>query len=88
MKKKLAMMAVALALMLSLCGCTSNTSDESLPVIKRIAIISLPNGEFVEGEVEHYTYGSTSGISTVIVDGVKYQTHAVNIVIITEEEPK
>ena len=81
MKKKLAMIAVTLALMLSLCGC-GNYGMFDITYKFDYAIISLPNGEIVEGEVEKwYDYEDGDQIQ-VVIDGKTYLVHSEDIVLI------
>ena len=47
------------------------------------AILVLPDGEKIEGEVER-AYYYTSGMVDVTIEGVKYKVHGNNIAIITE----
>ena len=83
MKKKLAMMAAALALMFSLCGC-GNYGVFDTTYEYDYAIISLPNGDIVEGEIEKWwDYGDGDQIQ-VKIDGKLYLVHSEDIVLIKE----
>ncbi len=81
MKKKLAIIAVVLALGLSLAGCEDGY--EAKEDSREYIIISLPNGEVVEGKgeiVSWYSYG----VLTVKIGDKIYKTHSENIVAIKE----
>lgn len=85
--KKIIIRAVALFTVLALLllfasmftGCAR---PEDLPQSKR-AMITLPNGEVVEGEVDSCIRCS-DGWMEIVVDGVIYNVHTRNVVIIEE----
>lgn len=83
MKKKLAMMAAALALMFSLCGC-GNYGVFDTTYEYDYAIISLPNGEIVEGEIEKWWDYEDGDQIQVKIDGKLYLVHSEDIVLIKE----
>ena len=83
MKKKLAMMAAALAMIFSLCGC-GNYGGVDLNFDYDYAIISLPNGEVVEGEIERWWDYAEGDMIQVKMDGKFYLVHSNDIVLIKE----
>jgi hypothetical protein len=48
------------------------------------AIISLPNGEVVEGEVEKWIDFENSDMMQIKIDGDWYLTHVTNVCLIKE----
>ena len=81
MKKKLAMIAVALAMIFSLCGCGNYGMFDTTYKFD-YAIISLPNGEIVEGEVEKWWDYEDGDQIQVVIDGKTYLVHSEDIVLI------
>lgn len=70
-------------------GCAETTdvrasSADSSETAGTYAIIKLPNGEIVEGEVTRYTTGYAS--VQIVIDGVKYITQQSNVVIIKHNQ--
>lgn len=51
----------------------------------KYAIISLPNGEIVEGKVDSLKDFEDGDQLQITVDGVAYLVHATDAVLITEE---
>ena len=83
MKKKLAMMVAALALMMSLSGCGNyDVLDTNYDF--DYAIISLPNGEIVEGKVETWRDFEDGDQIQVKIDGKIYLVHISDAVLIKE----
>ena len=81
MKKKLAMIAVTLAMIFSLCGCGNYGMFDTTYKFD-YAIISLPNGEIVEGEVEKWWDYEDGDQIQVVIDGKTYLVHSEDIVLI------
>ena len=81
MKKKLAMMAAALAMIFSLCGC-GNYGCADVNYTYDYAIISLPNGEIIEGEVDKWWDYESSDMIQVEIDGKIYLVHSEDIALI------
>lgn len=82
MKKKLAIVVSGIVLALSLTGCNKQLVDLTYSYGR--AIISLPNGEIVDGKVQSWTdYGDGDQIQ-VKIDGVTYLVHASQVVLISE----
>jgi hypothetical protein len=48
------------------------------------AIIFLPNGESIEGEIDSWIDFENSDMIQVKIDGVTYLTHATNVIMISE----
>ncbi len=48
------------------------------------AIIFLPNGESIEGEIDSWLDFENSDMIQVKIDGVTYLTHATNVIMISE----
>lgn len=75
MKKKLLATVLALGMVVSMSGC-GNRQMIDLTYNYKYAIVSLPNGEIVEGKVESLRDYE---------DGVTYLLHAANVVLTTKE---
>lgn len=84
MKKKLFATILTLGMVLSLAGC-GNRQMIDLTYSYKYAIISLPNGEIVEGKVESWRDYEDGDQIQVTVDGVAYLVHAADAVLMTEE---
>lgn len=84
MKKKLLAAILALGMALSLAGC-GNRQMIDLTYTYKYAIISLPNGEIVEGKVESWKDFEDGDQLQITVNGVTYLIHATDAVLMTEE---
>ncbi len=84
MNKKLLAAILALGMALSLAGC-GNRQMIDLTYSYKYAIISLPNGEIVEGKVDSWKDFEDGDQLQITVDGVTYLVHATDAVLITEE---
>ena len=84
MKKKLLAAILALGMALSLAGC-GNRQMIDLTYSYKYAIISLPNGEIVEGKVDSWKDFEDGDQLQITVDGVTYLVHATDAVLMTEE---
>ena len=84
MKKKLLAAILALGMALSLAGC-GNRQMIDLTYSYKYAIISLPNGEIVEGKVDSWKDFEDGDQLQITVDDVTYLVHATDAVLITEE---
>ena len=80
--KKLAIIVSSIVLAVSLAAC--NNQVVNLTYSYERAIISLPNGEIVEGKVQSWTDFEDGDQIQVKIDGVTYLTHASQIVLISE----
>lgn len=81
MKNKLAMIVV-LILMLSLISCKGGYDFFDTTFGYDYAIISLPNGEIVEGEVESWRDYEDSDQIQVKIGGDVYLAHSEDVVLI------
>lgn len=80
--KKLAIIVSSIVLAVSLVACNKQVVD--LTYSYERAIISLPNGEIVEGKVQSWTDFEDGDQIQVKIDGVTYLLHASQIVLISE----
>lgn len=77
----LALLALATALLLTACG--NRSVIDTVYTFDR-AIIGLPDGSYVEGEVESWRDFEDGDQLQVTIDGVTYLTHSTNIVLIQD----
>ena len=84
MKKKLFATILALGMALSLAGC-GNRQMIDLTYSYKYAIISLPNGEIIEGKVESWRDYEDGDQIQVTINGVTYLVHAGDAVLMSEE---
>lgn len=84
MKKKLFATILTLGMVLSLAGC-GNRQMIDLTYTYKYAIISLPNGEIVEGKVDSWKDFEDGDQLQITVDGVTYLVHATDAALMTEE---
>lgn len=80
MKKKFLALAVICTLLLT--GCNYQIIDTTYKFDR--AIISLPNGEIVEGKVESWTDYEDGDQIQVKIDGKTYLVHSEDIVLIKD----
>lgn len=80
--KKLAIIVSSIILAVSLVACNKQVVD--LTYSYEQAIISLPNGEIVEGKVQSWTDFEDGDQIQVKIDGVTYLLHASQAVLISE----
>ena len=80
--KKLTALVSALVLALALTGCNKQMVD--LTYSYERAILSLPNGEIVEGKVSSWTDFEDGDQIQVRIDGKTYLVHSSNIVLISD----
>lgn len=80
MKKKVVVMALLMVLILSLTACNRQIID--LTYVYDKAIISLPNGEVVEGNVSSWKDYDDGDQIQVVIDGTTYLVHSANITLI------
>lgn len=83
-KKLLAVLTVVLiaAVLLVMAGCNKQMVD--LTYSYERAILSLPNGEIVEGRVSSWTDFEDGDQIQVKIDGKTYLVHSSNIVLISD----
>ena len=80
--KKLAIIVSSIILAVSLAACNKQVVD--LTYSYERAIISLPNGEIVEGKVQSWTDFEDGDQIQVKINGVTYLLHASQVVLISE----
>ena len=80
--KKLAIIVSSIVLAVSLVACNKQVVD--LTYSYERAIISLPNGEIVEGKVQSWTDFEDGDQIQVKIDGVTCLVHASQVVLISE----
>ena len=80
--KKLTALVSILILMLALTGCNKQMVD--LTYSYERAILSLPNGEVIEGKVSSWTDFEDGDQIQVRIDGKTYLVHSSNIVLISD----
>ena len=81
MKKFLAVIMCVMT-MATLAGCNKQIVD--LTYAYNEAIVYLPNGEIIEGEVESWTDYADGDQIQVKIDDVTYLVHSSNIVLISK----
>lgn len=84
MNKKLLAAILALGMALSLAGC-GNRQMIDLTYSYKYTIISLPNGEIVEGKVDSWKDFEDGDQLQITVDDVTYLVHATDAALMTEE---
>lgn len=82
MRKKLLIATLLTIAGISMTGCNQQTIDLTYKFDR--AIISLANGETVEGKVSSWTDYDNSDQIQVKIDGKTYLTHISNVVLIAE----
>lgn len=80
MKRKICAGLIAIGLLVGLTGCNKQLVD--LTYAYDYAIISLPNGEVVEGKVQSWTDFEDGDQIQVKIDGVTYLVHSNSAVLI------
>ena len=83
MKKILATLILILLMVAALSGCNKQVFDTVYGYDK--AIISLPNGEVVEGKVDSWTDYADGDQIQVKIGGVTYLVHSSDVVLIKEK---
>lgn len=80
--RKFAIILSGIILALSLTSCNKQLVD--LTYSYECAIISLPNGEVVDGKVQSWTDYADGDQIQVKIDGITYLVHSSKIVLISE----
>ena len=80
--KKIKALILAVLTVMVLSGCNKQMVD--LTYSYEYAIISLPNGEIVEGKVSSWTDFQDGDQIQVKIDGKSYLVHSSNIVLISD----
>lgn len=81
MKKILAIGIIATAILISLSGCNKQCVDTTYHF--DYTIISLPNGETIEGKVDRWTDYSDGDQIQVVINGKTYLVHSGDVVLIS-----
>ena len=84
MQKRLYLLAVLGLLTVVLSGCNKQIIDTTYSYDR--AIISLPNGDVVEGKVSSWRDYEDGDQIQVVIDGTHYLVHSSNIVLISDKE--
>lgn len=82
MKKLFALVLTMIVLICSMSGCNKQIIDLTYSFDR--AIMSLPNGEVIEGKVDSWTDYEDGDQIQVKIDGKTYLVHSENIVLISE----
>ena len=80
--KKLTALVLAFVLVFLIAGCNKQMVD--LTYSYERAILSLPNGEVIEGKVSSWTDFEDGDQIQVRIDGKTYLVHSSNIVLISD----
>jgi len=81
--KKYISVLLTIMMLFALVGCGNQQLFDTTYTFD-YAIIGLPNGEVVEGEVESWNYYDGEQLQ-IVIDGATYLTHSENIVLIAEK---
>ena len=82
MKKNLAIVCALILIMSFATGCNKQLFDVTYSFDS--AIIQLPNGDIVEGEVSSWTDYEDGDQIQVVIDGVTYLVHSSDIVLMNK----
>lgn len=80
--KKLCVIALVIMMVIGMTSCNYQMVDTTYNYDR--AIVSLPNGELVEGDVESWKDYEDGDQIQVKIDGVTYLVHSANVVLIAE----
>lgn len=80
--RKFTITIATILLAMSLSGCNKQVVD--LTYSYERAIISLPNGEIIDGRVQSWTDYEDGDQIQVKIDGVTYLVHSSQVVLISE----
>ena len=83
MKKLICILLVVLTMAMCLMGCGNQAIFDTTWTFER-AIVFLPNGEKIEGNVTSWSEFDGSDMIQVTIDGKTYLTHSSNVVMIAE----
>lgn len=83
MKKLICILLVALSLATCLMGCGNQAIFDTTWTFER-AIIFLPDGEKIEGDIVSWTDFDGSDMIQVTIGGKTYLTHSSNVIMIAE----
>ena len=74
---------IMIALVIMLTGCNRQVIDLTYHYDR--AIIQLPNGEIIDGEVESWTDYEDGDQLQIKIDGVTYLVHSQDVALIAED---
>lgn len=74
---------IMIALVIMLTGCNRQVIDLTYHYDR--AIIQLPNGEIIDGEVESWSDYEDGDQLQIKIDGVTYLVHSQDVVLIAED---
>lgn len=80
--KKFIVIAIILAFILTMAGCNKQLIDTTYKYDR--AIISLPNGEVVDGKIQSWKDYEDGDQIQVKINGKSYLVHSSNIALISE----
>lgn len=80
--KKIFAITVAIIMAMTMAGCNKQIIDMTFAYDR--AILALPNGETVEGEIQSWTDYADGDQIQVKIDGVTYLVHSEDVVLIAE----
>lgn len=80
--KKIIALALSAVLVMSLAACNRQVIDLTYSYDK--AVVSLPNGDVVEGKVSSWKDYDEGDQIQVVIDGVTYLVHSANVALIKE----
>lgn len=83
MKKKIIVLIATGVLILSMVGCGNRKFVDTTYTFEK-AIIALPNGDIVQGEIQSWKDFADGDQIQVKIDGKTYLTHIENAVLISE----
>lgn len=83
MAKRIMLMCLLVAMCFGLCACGNKDMWDTVYTYDR-AIISLGNGEIVEGRVQNWRDYEDGDQIQVKIDGKTYLVHASNVTLIAE----
>lgn len=83
MKKKIVAFFLMVMMLLSLCACGNKQLFDTTYKYDR-AILSLPNGEVVDGKVSSWCDYADGDQLQVVINGTTYLVHSTNIVLISK----
>lgn len=82
--KKIALLLITIVMTLSLCACGNKTLLDTTYTFDK-AIIRLPDGSVISGEVTTWTdYEDGDSLQITLKDGNTYLVHASNAVLISK----
>ena len=83
MKKRVVAFAAAIGLTFCLAGCGNRQIVDTNYTFNR-AVIAIPNGTIIEGEVQSWKDFDDGDTIQIKIDGVTYLTHISNVVLMTD----